>query len=677
MYLYAATIFVSAFLLFLVQPIIAKQILPWFGGAAAVWATCLVFFQSVLLLGYAYADWTSRHLTPKRQAWLHIVLLGVGLALLPIIPDAAWKPGGEGDSGPTLTILGLLTVTIGMQYFLVSATSPLVQAWFWRRFQSAVPYRLFALSNFASLLALLSYPVVIEPFLTLRGQSISWSFGFVVFAVLCAATALASARSNTGNATGPAVAATDSAGDKAPTMATRVLWIALSATGSCMLLAVTNHLTQNIAAVPFLWVVPLSLYLITFILCFDHPRWYQRTVFLVLTAVLVPVMAWYSDSLNLWIAAPLYTVGLFIVCMFCHGELYLLRPGPRHLTTFYLMLSIGGALGSLLVGIGAPNLLEGYYELKIVLVVCAMLFLWRALDIKRWVAGVAAAITATTVGISLYNVNYYLSDTRVIMRNFYGVVRTEDFPKPAPFRAMYHGAIQHGGQLTDPEHRQVPITYFGPTSGYGRVFASLPDAPRRVGVVGLGAGVIAVYGRDGDVFRYYEIDPQVAAVATQEFTFLNDSKAKSEIILGDGRLSLEREPDQKYDLLALDAFSGDSVPMHLLTREAMQTYIRHLKPDGVIVFQATNRFVDIAPVIARHAEEFGFKAVIVSDWPESTYKKPIDYWLSDTDQIIFTRNEALLNSEKIKSAAQPIKPRSDITRWSDDFYNLFQILKKQ
>jgi len=676
-YLYAATIFVSAFLLFLVQPIIAKQILPWFGGAASVWATCLVFFQSVLLLGYAYADWTSRNLTPKRQAWVHIVLLGVGLALLPIIPDVSWKPGGEGDTGPTLTILGLLTATIGMQYFLVSATSPLVQAWFWRRFQSAVPYRLFALSNFASLLALLSYPIVIEPFLTLRGQSISWSFGFAVFALLCAATALASARGNVSAATGPAVAAGDGVDDRAPTMSTRVLWIALSATGSCMLLAVTNHLTQNIAAVPFLWVVPLSLYLITFILCFDHPRWYQRTVFLVLTAVMVPVMTWYSDSLNLWVAAPLYTAGLFIICMFCHGELYLLRPGPRHLTTFYLMLSIGGALGALLVGIGAPNLLEGYYELKIVLVVCALLFLWRALDVRRWVAGVAAAITATTVGISLYNVNYYLSDTRVIMRNFYGVVRTEDFPRPAPFRAMYHGGIQHGGQLTDPEHRQIPITYFGPTSGYGRVFASMPDTPRRVGVVGLGAGVIAVYGRQGDVFRYYEIDPQVAAVATQEFTFLNDSKAKSEIILGDGRLSLEREPDQKYDLLALDAFSGDSVPMHLLTREAMKTYIRHLKPDGVIVFQATNRFVDIAPVIARHAEEFGFKAVMVSDWPESTYKKAIDYWLSDTDQIIFTRNEALLNSEKIKSVAQPIKTRSDITRWTDDFYNLFQILKRQ
>ena len=676
MYLYAATIFVSAFLLFLVQPIIAKQILPWFGGAASVWATCLVFFQSVLLLGYAYADWTSRHLTPKRQAWLHIVLLGVGLALLPIIPDVSWKPGGEGDTGPTLTILGLLTATIGMQYFLVSATSPLVQAWFWRRFQSAVPYRLFALSNFASLLALLSYPVVIEPFLTLRGQSVSWSFGFAVFALLCAATALASARGNVAAATGPAAAPAGEVEDRAPALSTRVLWIALSATGSCMLLAVTNHLTQNIAAVPFLWVVPLSLYLITFILCFDHPRWYQRTVFLALTAVLVPLMTWYSDSLNLWLAAPLYTVGLFIICMFCHGELYLLRPGPRHLTTFYLMLSIGGALGALLVGIGAPNLLEGYYELKIVLVVCALLFLWRALDIRRWVAGVAVAITAATVGISVYNVNYYLADTRVIMRNFYGVVRTEDFPRPAPFRAMYHGGIQHGGQLTDPEYRQIPITYFGPTSGYGRVFASLPDTPRRVGVVGLGAGVIAVYGREGDVFRYYEIDPQVAAVATQEFTFLNDSRAKSEIILGDGRLSLEREPDQKYDVLALDAFSGDSVPMHLLTREAMQTYIRHLKPDGVIVFQATNRFVDIAPVIARHAEEFGFKAVMVSDWPESTYKKAIDYWLSDTDQIIFTRNEALLNSEKIKSVAQPIRSRSDITRWSDDFYNLFQILKK-
>lgn len=678
MILYAGTIFISAFLLFLVQPIIAKQILPWFGGAASVWATCLVFFQSVLLAGYAYADWTSRYLTPKRQAGLHIALLASSLLLLPIIPDVSWKPGGDGDSGPTLIILGLLAATIGMQYFLVSATSPLVQAWYWRRFQGAVPYRLFALSNFASLLALLSYPVLIEPFLTLRWQSISWSAGYVVFALLCAATALAGLRysNNNGKAAVAPEAAAASGDDQAPAFSTRILWIALSATGSCVLLAVTNHLTQNIAAVPFLWVVPLSLYLITFILCFDHPRWYQRTVFLVLVGVMVPVLAAYSDSLELWVAAPLFTAGLFVLCMFCHGELYLLKPGPRYLTTFYLMISIGGALGALLVGIGAPNLLEGYYELKIVLVICAALLLWRAFDIRRWVAAAAGVVTAATVGISLYNIDYHLADTRVSMRNFYGVVRTRDFSDPVLFRTMYHGGIQHGGQLLAPEHRKLPITYFGPTSGYGRVFASLPEAPRRVGVVGLGAGVIAAYGRAGDVFRFYEIDPQVAAVATQEFTYLSDTRAKVEIILGDGRLSLEREPDQQYDMLALDAFSGDSVPMHLLTREAMRTYIRHLKPDGVIIFQATNRFVDLAPVIARLAEEFGFTAVMVTDSPSSAPQtSAVDYWYSDTDQVIFTRNAALLNAERVKSGAVRIEARPEIGSFTDDFYNLISILK--
>jgi SAM-dependent methyltransferase len=682
MILHAATIFLSAFLLFLVQPIIAKQILPWFGGAAAVWATCLVFFQTVLLFGYAYADWTSRYLAPKRQAWLHIALLGLSLLLLPIIPDAAWKPGGEGDRGPTIAILGLLTATIGLQYFLVSTTSPLVQAWFWRRFRHAVPYRLFALSNFASLLALLSYPVLVEPFLTLHMQSVSWSIGYSVFAFLCAATALVSVRHGGARpvldpAAAPAAESGPADGGRMPTAGERVLWIALSATGSCLLLAVTNHLTQNIAAVPFLWVVPLSLYLITFILCFDHPRWYQRPVFLTLVAMLLPVMAVYSDSLDLWVAAPLYAAGLFICCMFCHGELYLLKPGPRYLTTFYLMISIGGALGALLIGIGAPNLLNGYYELKIVLVVCAALLVWRGLSIRKSVTGGAAAVAAATAAIAVYNVNYHLADTRVMLRNFYGVVRTQDFPEPVPFRAMYHGGIQHGGQLLDPEYRRLPITYFGPTSGYGRVFASLPEEPRRrVGVVGLGAGVIAAYGRPGDVFRFYEIDPQVAAVAVREFTYLTDSLAQTEIVLGDGRLSLEREPDQHYDLLALDAFSGDSIPMHLLTREAMATYVRHLKPDGVIVFQATNRFVDIAPVVARLAEEFGYKAVMVSDWPEQSYTRPVDYWLSNTDQIIFTRNEALLNAERVRSAAEPLATRPGMRTWTDDFYNLLQILKR-
>jgi hypothetical protein len=673
--LYGATIFSSAFLLFLVQPIIAKQILPWFGGAASVWATCLVFFQTVLLFGYAYADWSTRSLAPRTQTLLHIALLLVSLALLPIVPDAQWKPGANETTGPAIAILALLGATIGLQYFLLSTTSPLVQAWFWRRFHHAVPYRLFALSNFASLLALLSYPVAIEPVLTLVQQSISWSVAYAVFALLCATTAIATLRRSS-VARDAASTPTATAETPAPGPGQRAMWVALSATGSCFLLAVTNHLTQNVASIPFLWVVPLSIYLITFILCFDHPRWYVRPVFLALAAVMLPLMAWFSDSLDLWKAAPLYTVGLFICCMVCHGELYRMRPGPSQLTTFYLMIAAGGALGALAIGVGAPVLLRGYYELGITVVVAALLFAWRTRDARWWMSGAALVMCVATVAFAVDNAREYRTDARVMLRNFYGVVRTRDFTDPVPFRAMYHGPINHGGQLLDASHRRYPSTYFSRTSGYGRVFASLPNRPRKVGIVGLGAGALAVYARKGDHFRFYEIDPQVAAVAVSEFTFLRDAPAQVDVVLGDGRLSLEREAPQNYDVLAIDAFSGDSIPMHLVTREAMALYVRHLKADGVIVFQATNRFVDIAPVVERLAAEFGLSAMLVSDHAEASYQSNHEYWSSSTDQIIVTRNSAVLDAEAVRSAAQRLEARPGFRVWTDDFYNLLHILKR-
>jgi hypothetical protein len=681
MLLYAATIFLSAFLLFLVQPVIARQILPWFGGAASVWAVCLVFFQSVLLAGYAYADWTSRKLAPRTQARIHIALLALSLLLLPIIPDARWKPGEDGGAAPMLAILGLLGVTIGLQYFLLSATSPLLQAWYWRHFKHAVPYRLFALSNFASLLALLSYPVAIEPWLRSTVQSVGWSGLYGVFALLCAATAWVSARA-AGDAPAPIAgdAGTATADTPAPALAQRLTWIVYAAMGSCLLLAVTNHLTQNIASIPFLWLAPLSLYLITFILAFDHPRWYARPVFIVLMALLLPLMAWYSESLELYIAAPLYVTGLFVCCMFCHGELYRLRPAPRYLTTFYLMISIGGALGALLIGIAAPLLLKGYFELGITLAACALLLAWNALAAQRWMSVLAFAVVCATTGLAIRNAGDYMNDVRVMVRNFYGVVRTRDFPEPVPFRVMYHGAINHGGQLLAPADRRRPSTYFGPTSGYGRAFDSLRalnhEGPRRVGVIGLGAGAIAAYARKGDTFRFYEIDPQVAAVAMLEFSFLKDSPAQVDVVLGDGRLSLEREAPQRFDLLAIDAFAGDSIPMHLLTREAMAVYVKHLAPHGVMVFQATNRFVSIAPVVERLAAEFGMSAVMVTDEPDNGASSGNDYWLSATDQIVVTRNRALLESAALKPVAEPLPLNPAFRVWTDDYYNLLGVLKR-
>jgi SAM-dependent methyltransferase len=661
---YAATIFLSSFLLFLVQPIIAKQILPWFGGSAAVWTTCLVFFQSVLLAGYAYADWTTR-LGARRQAMLHVALLAVSLLSLPILASSGWKP--HGDEEPIGRILLLLVATIGLPYFLLSTTTPLLQAWYWRRFRSVVPYRLFALSNLASLLALLGFPVLFEPAFDLKTLGWGWSFLFAGFAVLCGAVALMSAN-------GAAATVQESHAASKPTTTRQLLWLALSAMGSVMLLAVTNHITQNVASVPFLWVVPLALYLVTFILAFDHPRWYVRPLFLALLIVLAPAMAWYAPSLELRVAMPIYVAGLFVSCMFCHGELAALKPDPAHLTRFYLMISLGGALGAVLVAIVAPLVLTGYFELGIALVLLALLLSTR---LRGFAVLGGVAVTVTTGVLVVRAAQDYTEGVRVMERDFYGVVRTADHPTPIGYRAMYHGSIMHGGQLLGDSFRNVPADYFGPGSGYGRVFASLREMqPKRklsVGVIGLGAGVIASWMKPGDALVFYEISPRVVDIAKREFTFLHDTAARTELVMGDGRLSLEREPPRGYDVMGIDAFSGDSIPMHLVTREAMALYLKHLKPDGVIVFQATNRFIDLLPVVKRLAGEFGLEAVNVSDVPESG--DGAEYWYSPTDQIIVTRNARLLAWPRIADAADEIDERKNLPTFTDSHHNLLRILK--
>jgi spermidine synthase len=659
---YAGTIFLSSFLLFLVQPIIAKQILPWFGGSAGVWTTCLVFFQSVLLAGYAYADWTRR-LGARRQAYLHVALLALSLVSLPIIASTSWKP--QGDEEPILRILALLVATIGLPYFLLSTTTPLLQAWYWRRFQSVVPYRLFALSNFASLLALLGFPLLFEPAFDLRQLGWGWSFVYAGFAVLCGGVALLSANG----------AEAQKAERPSPlAVSDQVWWLALSAMGSVMLLAVTNHITQNVASVPFLWVLPLALYLITFIFAFDHPRWYVRPIFVAAMLLLVPAMAHYIPSLDLRLAAPVFLVGLFFACMFCHGELARTKPDPAHLTRFYLMISVGGALGAVLVAIIAPLTLPGYFEIGIALVVLSVIV---ALRLRSHALLGAIAVSVATLVMVVKAAYDYSQGMRVMERDFYGVVRTADHPDPVPYRSMYHGGIMHGGQLLGDSFRNTPADYFSPGSGYGRVFTTWREIePRRklsVGVIGLGAGVLGAWMKPGDSLVFYEISPRVVDIARREFTYLADTAARTEVILGDGRLSLEREPPRGYDVMGIDAFSGDSIPMHLITREAMALYVKHLKPDGVIVFQATNRFIDLLPVVKRLAEEFGMEAVNISDSPD-VVDGP-QYWYSATDQVIVTRNQKLLNWATIDDVSEEIEDRPGLATFTDSHHNLLRILK--
>ncbi|WP_295448291.1 fused MFS/spermidine synthase [uncultured Thiodictyon sp.] len=676
--LFAGTIFSSSFLLFLVQPLIAKQILPWFGGSAAVWSVCMVFFQVTLLAGYAYADWLSRRLPPRRQVQVHVALLAASLAMLPILAGPQWKPTGEAD--PTLWILGLLIATIGLPYFMLSTTGPLLQSWVARSVIGIHVYRYFSLSNLASLLALMSYPFLIEPHARLVTQAYVWSGVFVLFALSCAGSAWYFLQHTHRLPPAAHAVSHEPEGDWDPQTRDYLLWLGLSAMGSWLLVAITNHITQNVAAIPFLWLLPLSIYLLTFVLCFESDRWYRRAAFLPVTAVLLLVCAYgLQDSaigVNIKVAIPLYAVGLFFFCMFLHGELARRRPGPRYLTRFYLMLSLGGALGGITVGLIAPRILPAYYELGIGLIITALLamaVLRPSPNARRPVGALGsatAAVLAVLCGYFLYvQVADDLADTRRLTRNFYGNLQSVDVHRKDArddVRQLYHGSIKHGEQFLAPDRHLLPTTYYGPTSGIGRAIAG--TAGKRVGLIGLGAGTLAVYGRPGDVYRFYEINPQVLELARSEFSFMNESKAQIETALGDARLTLEREAPQGFDVLAVDAFSGDSVPVHLITAQAMDLYLRHLNADGIIAFHVTNRFLWLPPVVQEIARTKGLSTALIRDDPDGP-------GLRRTDWILVARNPQVLERTGIRAAATPVAPIPGLTAWTDDFNNLFQILK--
>ncbi len=673
--LYAITIFCSAFLLFLVQPIMAKQILPWFGGSANVWTTCLVFFQLVLLLGYAYSDLVVRRLPARLQLRLHVGLLALSCLLLPIVPAAQWKPlGGE---SPALLILGLLAATVGLPYFLLSTTSPLVQAWSARRFPGRSPYRLFALSNLASMLALAGYPFALEPWVTTRMQSYGWSAGYALFALLCAACAWYGTRGSVGaRGTAPALdVAARTAPDAAPAPGRQLLWGALAATGSFHMLAVTKHICENISSIPLLWIVPLSIYLLSFILCFDGSRWYRRDLVAASLAAGLGVMGWtladrgLTHRLELQIGV--FCIGLFVACMFCHGELARLKPAPRYLTRFYLMVSAGGAVGSALVGLVAPLVLPAYFELWLGLFACAALLAFQMRRDHPVFITLALAATLFTLGAAAWSVHDFYDGTILATRNFYGVLRVQENGEGAArHRSLIHGTILHGDQYLAPELARVPTTYYTESSGVGRALESLHPTtrPLRIGVIGLGTGTIATYGSTGDVYRFYDINPAVIRIANSEFSYLKDSDATIETPLGDARLNLEREAPQGFDLLAIDAFSSDSIPVHLLTYEALTVYRRHVKPGGVIAFHVTNRYLDLVPVVARLAEAQGLHAVLIASEREGNLD-------STSDWVLVSDSAAALEAPLIAEAAKPALSRPGSPPWTDDFNNIVRALK--
>jgi spermidine synthase len=676
MFLFALCIFLSAFLLFQVQPMIGKFILPWFGGTPAVWSTALLFFQALLTGGYAYAYWLVRR---AKQGWIHLALLGMTLALLsalglawssPVTPSADMRPAGAGF--PVFHIFFLLLVSVGLPYFVLAANGPLMQAWFSRAFPERSYARLYALSNVGSLLGLLAYPILIEPVLTLRQQGWAWAIGFVLFALVAGALAFR-ARSDRGEP--------HEAADGKPSPSLRALWIILSGTASLFLLSVTNQISQEVAVIPFLWVLPLTVYLLSFILTFSDVGLYDRRIYALLFALasLAALWAlWQTAALNVLLQIAVYTIFLFLACMICHGELYRLRPHARHLTGFYLMVSIGGAAGGLFVNLVAPFIFSGYWEFYLAGLTTIVLLIFTLLP--RFSARPEAVVRAVGVsfllGLLLFSAGLNSNQSALFAeRNFYGVVRVRSMDDGV--YSMIHGATVHGLQFTDDRSR--PTTYYTEESGIGLLLLNHPRRGQglRVGVLGLGVGTLAAYAEPGDTYRFYEINPVVIRLAEGEggyFTFLAESRAEAPVVPGDARISLEQEltggNPQQFDVLALDTFSSDSIPVHLVTKEAFALYLEHLAPGGVIAAHISNRHLDLQPVLWRLAREYALEIVQVNRFASLAKGEYPSQW------VLLTRDPALLDSLQLGSRAQGFDGYSTPVRlWTDDFSNLFQLLK--
>jgi hypothetical protein len=794
--LLAATVFLSAFLLFQVQPIIGKYILPWFGATPGVWATTLLFFQLMLLCGYAYAHFLVSRLTWQRQAILHAVLLGLALITLPITPGEGLKPI-DADA-PVRRILLILTLSVGAPYLLLSATAPLIQRWYAELYPNRSTYRLYALSNFGSLLALLSYPFVVEPNVLLSAQTSLWSVGYVVFAGLCAGCAFIVY----GSVRGAGTTANDQGtpdGDEPVqagkrTRGAAIMWLLLSACGSGLLLATTNQMSMDIAVVPFLWILPLSIYLLTFILTFDHERWYVRPVFIaLLPAALINGVRLLHGGIDLALGDQVvsYSVTLFICCMCLHGELARARPTARHLTYFFLVVSIGGAVGGLFVALVSPALFTSFYEYQVLLVACYTLVSFvlarsviahglntatlpaaRGLVALSWAVGIGSIVlgaivlrrpetwlegaspgtgamfAAWQVDMRVYGAVMAVLVLSVLEarrrregvelriwwasrpglaragltgtgalglvaltggfvwltkdvergnveqdRNFYGTlaIKELDIGGPTHRLSLMHGRIRHGTQLE--VCPTWPTMYYGPQTGVGLAIQHHPLRPDptrqfRMGGVGLGVGTIAAYANaridaeqgelecatDGgasgtDYMRFYELNPLVTRWARERFTFLDDATGRGADVAvfdGDARIVLERQLEQGdaqgFDVLAVDAFSSDAIPIHLLTLESFETYLAHLNPDGILALHVTNRFVDLIPIVQRLAQATNLGAIHVRNGPSASGSVQSSDWVLLTNNSEFLAQDAVRVDEREMPGPGPL--------WTDDFSSL-------
>jgi hypothetical protein len=759
---FAGSIFLSAFLLFQVQLILAKFLLPWFGGSPAVWTTCILFFQAFLLLGYAYAFFLDRRITPSGQFRLHgtfllLAILGLGLAWFnggsPLLPSGDWKPVAA-ELHPISGVLLILLVSVGLSYTVLAANSPLVQSWYGLSSKTTTPYRLYAVSNVGSLLALLSYPFLVEPAIPLRTQALAWAALFGLFAVATLACMAAALKSGTG---GQGFWKPVQGGATQVSLHQRIFWLVLAACPSCMLLAITNDLSQEVAVTPFIWVLPLAIYLLSFIICFDHARWYSRRLFVLLTyAASMAVLITNMKGFGLGVGAHLlsYSAFLFCFCMVCHGELYGLRPAKDRLTSFYLTIALGGVTGGIVVGILAPLFFKDYWEFHLTILTSWVLLTWIFWKDKasflntgdRWHAfGLVLLVSYISIHYTLASTGLYHTplirgykelanlllavffslavflplhkrafmmrpiwprlllgllifvvesfavarvrstgaSARSADRNFFGVVKVTEkilpLTDPLPVRQLVHGKILHGFQYMRDDLELIPNSYYVRSSGIGLAFQRQSklrvDRPLRIGVTGLGVGAIAAHVGKGDSIRFYEINPLVVDLAqgpAATFTYLNKCAGTVEVKLGDARLLLEQElaasGPQTFDLLVLDAFSSDSIPVHLLTREAFQIYLAHLRDEqSILAVNITNRILDLSAPMLSIARELGCSAVIIKDHGEVPIPTA-SVW------VLMSRDKGLLEDPIIQVRAELGRAFNELI-WTDDFSNLYKVLR--
>ena len=684
----AITILSSALLLFQVQPMASKAILSWFGGASSVWTTSMLFFQTILVAGYCYAHLMSRW-PIQRQFKIHAMLVLSACVFLPL--SFAAPEATKASIHPIPTILLLLLATVGLPYFVLSTTGPLVQSWYGLTQGQGTPYRLYSLSNIGSLTALITYPFLMEVYLDIPTQSQVWSLGYLLFALSVGALGWQCVQ--LGGSTKVESEPPKTVVKPAPNIKQALKWTGLAALASTLLLAVTDQLTQDVAVIPFLWILPLAIYLFSFIIAFDNSKWYFRKSFATATATGILVLSLYyiRETADNYLGTPLFqsiaenvivyttmvAIVFFLICMTCHGELFRLRPDKQHLTFYYLCVSIGGAFGGFFVSVVCPLIFSQYHEYHLGLITTftlAGLILVKQVLNKN---GVLQLTVVIPVGLAfglvvLSQWQMTQNQAAIATRSFYGTLqvspKTYAHDPGKQYLELRHGRVVHGSQIIDDSLSIKPTTYYGLNSGIGQVFKVLEDrADKDITAVGLGVGTLSVYARRGDVLRFYEINPDVIEIAQTHFSYLEKSPTNIETIAVDGRMGIQSLPSNSTDLLILDAFSSDAIPVHLLALEAFDVYLDRLRRDGVICVHISNNHLDLTPVlfgIAQH-HDLSFR-VINSTGKEDTF---------DAQWGIFSTNTqftAMLDEQT--SAIQPTNIKQ-ISPWTDHYSNLLQIIK--